>query len=325
METLLKHCDNCGAALEGAFCHHCGQEKKSYIRNLSGVLSEFFGEFSNWDTRLWRTLWPLWFQPGFLTRRYVLGHRVPYVPPLRLYFFTSVLTFLILAQLVPHQAIEESSHTDPDSILIEIEDGSKLTLSELMRKIEAEALGGTTAEANSSLSELVRGDESPYELPLPFLSDAAQQRVDEHFNAFIASPKLAINKFFALAPQMMFVLLPLFALLLKLMYIRSDRFYMEHLILALHSHSFILQMGVFVLLLGVLQSSIPWPWLASLVGWLKTALLWWIPLYLLLCQKFYYQQSWGKTLLKYWLTSSIYNLIFLSAFLTLIVLSVLWM
>ncbi|MEE2000755.1 DUF3667 domain-containing protein [Alkalimonas sp. MEB108] len=325
METLLKHCDNCGTALQGAFCHHCGQEKKSYIRNLTGVLSEFFGEFSNWDSRLWRTLWPLWFRPGFLTRRYVQGHRVPYVPPLRLYIFTSVLTFLILAQLVPHQAIEDSSHTDPDSILIEIEDGSQLTLRELMRKIEAEARGDEITAANNGPTQLVGVEKLPYALPLPFLSDATQQRVDERFNALIASPKLAINKFFSLAPQMMFLLLPLFALLLKLMYIRSNRFYMEHLILALHSHSFILQMGVFVLLLGMLQSSIPWAWLASPVGWLKTALLWWIPLYLLLCQKFYYQQSWGKTLLKFWLTSSIYNLIFLSAFLALIVLSVLWM
>ena len=40
-------------------------------------------------------------------------------------------------------------------------------------------------------------------------------------------------------PQLMFILLPLFAVLLKVMFIFSKRLYMEHLTVALHSHSFI--------------------------------------------------------------------------------------
>jgi hypothetical protein len=105
MDLSAQQCDNCHASLEGDFCHQCGQEKKSYIRNVSGVVTEFFGEFSNWDTRVWRTLVPLWFRPGYLSRRYVQGHRVPYVPPLRLYLFTSIIAFLLLAKLVPEQVV----------------------------------------------------------------------------------------------------------------------------------------------------------------------------------------------------------------------------
>ncbi|MDP4529066.1 DUF3667 domain-containing protein [Alkalimonas delamerensis] len=297
METLPQHCDNCGTALQGAFCHHCGQEKKSYIRNLTGVLSEFFGEFSNWDSRLWRTLWPLWFRPGLLTRRYVQGHRVPYVPPLRLYIFTSVLAFLIMAQLF-------SFHT----------------LNALEEEVASQPVQLSISEQSASDSAYFHVDMS-----IPFLSDRAQQRFNRQVNLFQDEPGRLVSKLFSLAPQMMVLLLPLFALLLKLLYIRSNRFYMEHLILALHSHSFILQMGVFVLLLDMLQSSIPWLWLANPVEWLKTALFWWIPLYLLLCQKFYYQQGWGKTLLKFWFTSSIYSLVFLFASVALMILSVLWM
>ena len=37
----------------------------------------------------------------------------------------------------------------------------------------------------------------------------------------------------------MFVLIPLFALLLKLFYVFRRRLYMEHLIVALHSHAFL--------------------------------------------------------------------------------------
>ena len=122
---------------------------------------------------------------------------------------------------------------------------------------------------------------------------------------------------------MMFLLLPLFALLLKLLYIRSERYYTEHLIVALHSHSFILQFSVLYLALQAL-AAVSWPWLAQPVEWLATATLIWIPTYLLLSQKFYYQQGWGKTLLKFWLTSSVYYLLFTSALIGVIILSILW-
>jgi hypothetical protein len=39
-------------------------------------------------------------------------------------------------------------------------------------------------------------------------------------------------------PKALFVLLPLFAFALKLVYIRSGRFYVEHLVFALHNHAF---------------------------------------------------------------------------------------
>lgn len=305
-----RYCDNCQSALYGEFCHQCGQEKKSYIRNVSGVITEFFGEFSNWDTRLWRTLVPLWFRPGYLSRRYVDGHRVPYVPPLRLYLFTSIIAFLIFAKLLPETQVKVSS---PDGVSVqavqEVKPGGKIW-------------SDVVTDFNSDIQQ--DQQQTPFDSKISFLSDEAQQQFDAKLTAIVANPKLAINKFFSLAPQMMFLLLPLFALLLKLLYIRSDRYYMEHLIVALHSHSFILQFSVLYLALGILQQSIGWAWLAAAVSWLQNAVLWWIPLYLLLCQKFYYQQRWGKTLLKFWLSSSLYNILFISAVTGLIVLSILW-
>ena len=182
------------------------------------------------------------------------------------------------------------------------------------------------AEVMTELNQDLKQDQqaSPFDSKISFLSDEAQQEFDAKVAAISANPKLAINKFFSLAPQMMFVLLPLFALLLKLLYIRSNRYYMEHLIVALHSHSFILQFSVLYLALQTLSQHISWPWLINPLQWLATAVLYWIPLYLLLCQKFYYRQSWGKTLLKFWLTSSLYNVLFVCAVLSLIILSILW-
>ncbi|SNY50872.1 Protein of unknown function [Arsukibacterium tuosuense] len=309
-----RYCDNCNSALHGEFCHQCGQEKKSYIRNVSGVVTEFFGEFSNWDTRLWRTLIPLWFRPGYLSLRYVGGHRVPFVPPLRLYLFTSIIAFLIFARLLPDTSADVSA---PDNVLVQPTVQPKKDAPP-----DTNNLSEIATEINKNFKE--SRERSPSGVKVSFLSDEGQQEFNAKLDAIIANPKLAINKFFSLAPQMMFLLLPIFALLLKLLYIRSNRYYMEHLIVALHSHSFILQMSVIYLGLGALQNSIGWNWLATIVGWLETAAFWWIPLYLFLCQKFYYRQGWGKTLLKFWLTSSLYNVLFISAVMALIVLSILW-
>lgn len=308
--SAQRYCDNCNSALHGDFCHQCGQEKKSYIRNVSGVVTEFFGEFSNWDTRLWRTLIPLWFRPGYLSLRYVGGHRVPFVPPLRLYLFTSIIAFLIFARILPDTSADVSS---PDNVIVQ-------PTADVSPDIKNLADIGAEISKNFQQSR----ERSPSGVKVSFLSDEGQQEFNAKLDAIIANPKLAINKFFSLAPQMMFLLLPIFALLLKLLYIRSNRYYMEHLIVALHSHSFILQMSVIYLGIGVVQNSIGWNWLATIVGWLETAAFWWIPVYLLLCQKFYYKQHWGKTLLKFWLTSSLYSVLFISAVMALIVLSILW-
>ena len=302
-------CDNCHTVLHGAFCHQCGQEKKSYIRNVSGVVTEFFGEFSNWDTRVWQTLIPLWFRPGFLSRRYVAGHRVPYVPPLRLYLFTSIITFLIFAQLVPEVPVTVNPATE------QLENATSQPTSTFSQVM---------ADIKRDIEQEKQQQQKPFDSSIGFLSDSAQAEFDKKLEALIANPKLAINKFFSLAPQMMFLLLPLFALLLKLLYIRSDRYYMEHLIVALHSHSFILQMSALYLGLNTMSAAASWPWLADISGFLASVTLIWIPVYLFLCQKFYYQQGWLKTTLKFWLTSSLYNVLFITAIIGLIILSILW-
>lgn len=305
MDASAGQCDNCFTTLQGDFCHQCGQEKKSYIRNVSGVVTEFFGEFSNWDTRVWRTLLPLWFRPGYLSRRYVDGHRVPYVPPLRLYLFTSIIAFLLLAKLLPDNSLNINNASEA---LPSVVSGKAVSpeqfQQELIDKIQADAQANTMA--------------------LPFLSSESNSEFERKIAQLSANPKQAINKFFSLAPQMMLLLLPLFALLLKLVYIRSERYYMEHLIVALHSHSFILQFSVLYLALELLAQSISLAWLSHSVKWLANGVLLWVPLYLLLCQKYYYRQSLGKTLVKFWLISSLYNLMAVTALVGLIILSILW-
>jgi hypothetical protein len=106
-----------------------------------------------------------------------------------------------------------------------------------------------------------------------------------------------IASIFRVLPQTMLVLLPLFALLLKFAYIFKRRLYIEHLIVAMHSHAFMFL--VLLLLTGIWLASRTWPAFSGPLGFLTAALWIWLPVYLLLMQKRVYRQGWFFTLLKY--------------------------
>jgi len=92
-------CLNCGTVLAGPFCHYCGQPDKNLLRFFPVLLREMLADFLDFDSRFVRTMKPLLFHPGKLTRDYLDGRRFRYTPPLRLYIFASMAFFLIAAML----------------------------------------------------------------------------------------------------------------------------------------------------------------------------------------------------------------------------------
>ena len=117
-----------------------------------------------------------------------------------------------------------------------------------------------------------------------------------------AAKERVVNGVFGKLPGAMLVLVPLFALLLKLFYVFKRRLYMEHLIVVLHSQAFLF---LWLLLCTLLAMFANWLephalWTTSPLNWLERALVLWAPIYLLLTQKRIYRQGWPMTLLKYW-------------------------
>lgn len=115
------------------------------------------------------------------------------------------------------------------------------------------------------------------------------------------SERVLLRAMFNVLPQTLIVLMPIFALMLKLAYFFKRRLFMEHLIVALHSHAFIAMALTLVMAFSGLQN-----WLApaagfwnSLLGWAIALTSVWIPVYLLLMQKRVYGQGWIMTALKF--------------------------
>jgi hypothetical protein len=126
------------------------------------------------------------------------------------------------------------------------------------------------------------------------------QRAKNNGKRINKDPKVIIEAVLSALPMTLFLMLPVFALLLKIMFIFKRRLYMEHLIVALHSHAFLM---LSILLLILFNDLSAWfsatAWVTVPLG-ILTAILWvWMPIYLFLMQKRVYQQGWILTFIKY--------------------------
>ena len=103
-------------------------------------------------------------------------------------------------------------------------------------------------------------------------------------------------------PGTMFILLPIVALLFKFWYLFAKKYYVEHLIFALHNHAFIFVMLIVMFLMsvltGLLEPDEPGT-VTQASEVIKTVILIWIPIYLLISLKRVYRQGWALTLAKY--------------------------
>jgi hypothetical protein len=351
------HCRNCGVALHGPHCHACGQPVKGLVRPLGNLFGDVLDSVFDLDTRVFRTLPPLFAKPGFLTREYFAGRQIRYVTPFRLFFFLAVLAFFVAqvatdapsvnlgngnaafaaaatveqvererdAQLEELAASKREMAGSPAAIGIPgIESAEQAVRDSADKRIKQ--LGG--AQANSEpppssdegLGLAFSINDKPWDPqtnPIPvgwlpgFANDwlnAQVERGNRNFGRLKQDPAAFKNAVLGAVPTVLFVLVPVFALMLKLAYVFKRRLYMEHLVIALHSHAFLCLDLLLLLLVRALAH-----WLApgegalsTLFAWAEGLLLAWMPAYLLLMQKRVYAQGWPMTVLKYFVLGTCY-------------------
>ena len=101
-------------------------------------------------------------------------------------------------------------------------------------------------------------------------------------------------------------MMPMLALVQKLLYLRSRRFYIEHLILTLHNHSFLLLAIFLALTIGLFEDSAI---IGSLLALLGTAINIWIVVYLFLSLRNFFDQGYAITITKFILMAIIYSIV----------------
>lgn len=193
-----------------------------------------------------------------------------------------------------------------------------LTLKEELAKIKSGQISATKSDVFSM------SNNSDGTFTFDFLSDENNQRLSAKIKtlekkgqqAFSSDARPLIQQSISKLPQLMFILLPIFALILKLFYIFSKRLYLEHLTVALHSHSFIFLIILLVNLLDNAQEyvELSMPTVATWFSNIAIALLVWLPCYLFLMQKRVYKQGYFFSFIKFSVIGVIYfNLIAVTA------------
>jgi len=214
-----------------------------------------------------------------------------YKPPLRLFLVISVSFFLLVSFYTSIRSMEGILSAN--------------------HEISGEEVSASTDDEEDPLAPTLAFVES---INLPFFDEqtnthlrrAMSAQAETNINSMIEDPSEFFRGYLEYITVFILLMIPLLALIQKLIYIHSGHFYVEHLVLTLHNHAFIISI-VFVNSLIDLVNGSRIPIISSAFGYLGAAIYIWMWVYLFLSLKNYFQQGYDITLLKYLTTTILYG------------------
>ncbi|MGQ0739580.1 MAG: DUF3667 domain-containing protein [Bacteroidota bacterium] len=340
-----KDCLNCGAIVQGHYCHNCGQENVVPKETFWHMVTHFFYDITHFDSSFFTTIKDLFFKPGFLSGEYMKGRRASYLHPIRLYVFTSAIFFLLFFSFFVseneisidlNQPLTEKERTNYIRELeqrMKKDTGNKWVKERILFARDtihpitaADVMKGETGD-NFSLSftdtkhRTLEEYDSVQKTLSPSKRDGWMMRrlvkMDINLKQKFSENPLEATKRFTDSllhrlPYMLLISLPFFALILKIVYIRRKQFYYaDHGVFTIHLYVF-----TFLLLLLVFSTEK----LSRMTGiedleyfiFLLTLLLFF---YLYKAMRTFYGQRRAKTFIKFLLVAFLSIIMMLILFL----------
>ncbi len=332
----LSNCLNCGHPLpsDDRFCPSCGQKNKSSFISVREFLGDFFDQLFNLDNRIFRTLAAL-LVPGKLTLAWFAGRRKPFYHPLRIFIVAAAVMLTVATLLLRNSDLDEMDRFWERQKITFFEKRSYDQIDSLSQSLKEEFPQAPVAEALDSLkarfavgkkihipdsidlttsliiekTKVLNGKQAVKVAAKDALEMREKDLADKYgvtgfWERLTLIQTLRILKagdqivYYALGNViwMMLLMMPLLALALKFLYIRRGHYMVEHLVFALHTHSFTFVLITLAFLTG------RW-WEPGTVALLAVGIT---ALYILLAMKRYYRQGWIKTLIKYALVNFMY-------------------
>ena len=324
MSEQPETCKNCSKEFdeEFNFCPHCGQQAKDDL--TIGLL--FYNTISNYfsfDARFFKSFLPLMFRPGYVARQFVGGKRLQFLHPAQYYLFVSVVFFFLFSfkareyNTSVDKALEKGFKSETVMGGIDAKPLDSLAAKELSETLKNnQVITGMTDEELKKLdSIMVQGNNDAPDLtfdynkekvdsliaidaPEPDILQAMGMKEDAGFFTRRFYQQLLkfqknsgggiLQAFFDSVPIALFILLPIFAVLLKLFYWRRGRF-SHHLVFSFYFFSFLFI--VMSIILGV-------NYIIDIPGWIDWLVLLSTFFYLVLALRHFYQQGFILSFIK---------------------------
>jgi hypothetical protein len=286
-------CENCGALLDGPYCSECGQRAADRIVPVWHMINEALESLFQLDLRVFRTFPKFVFLPGRLTKEYLHGRRTRYIRPFRLYLFATFVLFAVVALTT----------TGGFGLVLDPQGTARLNPPNTGVSVGGAPDTSVTSDSGSSLfgdpkereriARALESDSSSIEID-GLADPATDRRIERVLRAksaqAVRNPRQFLGALIDRGPYLMFLMLPVFALLLKLLYVRHGRLYAEHIIFSLHVHAF----AFFAFATGILLDQPDVGWVNTAGTWIGASSL----LYLVLAMHHVYEQGILMTTLK---------------------------
>jgi Protein of unknown function (DUF3667) len=329
-----KDCLNCGTIVQGHYCQHCGQENIEPKETFWHMVTHFFYDITHFDGSFFVTLKDLLIKPGFLTKEYMKGRRKTYLHPVRMYVFTSAVFFLVFYSMFGFS--EDDGTAGSEATAVFSTEQKKKTLANAQTKEDSVAItkaiaildlaGKKEQVSNDTLKpgkgkykgegiQFDFGDANDYKSLEEY--DSIQKQLpetekDNWFERLMMRKTIAMSvkykgdeskmgvklwgKFMHTFPYILFVSLPLYALFLKLLYRRHKNFFFaDHGVFLIHLYIFTFLVLLIYFSIDKAEDATGWRWLGILQALLLVSGF----VYTVKAIKYFYEQGWGKTILKF--------------------------
>lgn len=243
--TECANCHTIFADDHSNYCANCGQENHTHKLPVKHFVIELVESLSHFDTKVLASLKDLVLYPGLVIQKFNDNKRARYVPPIRLYAFMSFMFFLILTTVTTKEV---------EKVSILIQNTSNKGHIASVNFIHKTVIDAPTMQVLIKLPKLTNMliDSVLYKKNIQ--TDWINTRL---LNSIVRLEKDELtlsdlyNKFIKYSSYAIFILMPIFALLLMLFYRKRNYYYSEFLVFSIYYHTFIF--GVFSLLI-ILQS-----------------------------------------------------------------------
>lgn len=318
------NCLNCGTNVIGKYCHNCGQENIEPEESFWHLVWHFFNDFTHFDGKFFSTLKDVIFKPGFLSKEYMKGRRASYLNPVRMYFFTSFIFFLVFfsAYHLPQNVFKDTVLTLKGKTVAQIDslpdsdfrdftkllnDGRPMSRQQFSHYADSmrnsgglHFFSGNDKKRNfknikeyDSLIAAGKINDGWIRQKITRKEIEINNKYKNNGGAFLSDFVTSIMHHF---PQMLFISLPFIALFLKLLYIRHKKFYyVSHAIFTIHLYIFVFIIFLVEIGLDQLNGLLKWGGINVAINLLWILILF----YLYKAMRNFYEQRRFKTIVKY--------------------------